>query len=75
LNLDASRNRAWFALRQGQHQDRSLQAEWNAHGEAAFQYDVLERLEADVLPIAVSDVLKEKMRAWAARLAAPTLLP
>jgi len=75
LNLDASRNRAWFALRLGKHQDRPLQAEWNTHGEAAFQYDVLEKLENDVLPMAISDLLKEKTRAWAARLGAPTLLP
>jgi hypothetical protein len=75
LNLDATRNRAWFALRLGQHQDRALQAEWNTHGQAAFQYDVLEKLKDDVLPMAVSDLLKEKMREWALRLDAPTLLP
>jgi hypothetical protein len=74
-NLDASRNRAWAALRQGQHQDRALQAEWNTHGEAAFDYEVLEKLEDDVLPMTISDLLNEKMREWAARLGAPTLLP
>jgi hypothetical protein len=74
LNLDATRNRAWFALRMGQHQDRSLQAVWHAYGETAFQYDVLEKLDDDVLPMAIADLLKEKMRAWAARLGAPTLL-
>jgi hypothetical protein len=75
LNLDATRNRAWFALRLGQHQDRALQGEWNTHGEASFHYDVLEKLEDDVLPMAMSGLLNEKTRAWAARLGAPTLLP
>jgi len=74
-NLDAARNRAWFALRMGNHTDRGLQAEWNTHGEEAFHYEVLEKLEVDVLPMAVTDLLKEKMRDWAARLGAPTLLP
>jgi hypothetical protein len=74
-NLDAARNRAWFTLRLGQHGDRALQAEWNTHGEATFQYDVLETLEDDVSPMAMSDLLKEKMRDWATRLDAPMLLP
>jgi hypothetical protein len=75
LNLDATRNRAFFALRLGQHQDRVLQAEWKTHGEAAFQYEVLEKLEDDVLAMAIADQLKEKTREWASRLGAPTLLP
>jgi hypothetical protein len=74
LNLDASRNRAWFALRQGQHLDRALQAEWNTHGEAAFQYEVLEKLKEDVTPMAIADLLKGTLRDWAARLGTPGLL-
>ena len=71
LDLNAAKNRTWFALRQGQHRDRALQAEWNTHGEAAFQYDVLEKLKDDVVPMAVADLLKETLRDWAARLGAP----
>jgi len=74
-NLDAARNGAWFALRIGQHRDRALQDAWKAHGEDAFEYEVLDTLDDDVAPMAVSDLLKEKMRHWAARLNAPTLLP
>jgi hypothetical protein len=74
LNLDASRNRAWSTLRLGQHPHRALQAEWTTHGEAAFQYDVLEKLKDDVLPMAISDLLKKNTRDWAARLGAPILL-
>jgi hypothetical protein len=73
-NLDAAQNRAWFTLRQGEHRDRALQAEWNTHGEAAFQYEVLEKLKDDVSAIAISDLLKEMTRDWAARLSAPMLL-
>lgn len=73
-NLDATRNRSWFSLRNGMHQNKSLQQEWNIHGEAAFQYEILERLEEDVHPLALDDLLKTKKRDWAARLNAQPLL-
>jgi hypothetical protein len=31
------------------HIDKPLQGEWNTHGEPAFQYEILETLEADLL--------------------------
>jgi hypothetical protein len=69
-NLDANRNGSWFALRQGGHRDRSLQEEWKARGEQNFQYEILELLDPDVAPLAVSDLLKEKKRHWMAQLTA-----
>lgn len=74
-NLTAAKNGAWFTLRMGMHRDQALQSEWNTHGEAAFEYDILEKLDEDLAPMAVADLLKEKARVWAARLNAPTLLP
>jgi len=73
-NLDAARNGVLFILRQGQHRDRALQEEWTTHGEAAFQFEVLETLDADVSPYLVADLLKDKKREWATRLVARTLL-
>lgn len=69
-NLDATRNGFWFCLRNGSHIDKSLQAEWDAHGEPAFQYEILETLEEDLHPMAVADLLKEKGKHWAAQLSA-----
>jgi hypothetical protein len=74
-NLGAAHNRTWFTLRLGQHRDQSMQADWNAHGEASFQFDVLEQVDEDVAPMGVDDALKRMLRDWAARLNAPTLLP
>lgn len=74
-NLDATRNRSWFSLRLGSHIDKPLQAEWNAHGEAAFQYEILETLDDDLHPLAVRDLLKEKGNQWVAQLSARLLLP
>ena len=63
-NLDAARNGAWFQLRSGLHRDKRLQQEWNACGEEAFDFEVLEMLDDDSPPIGVADLLKEKKRKW-----------
>ena len=73
-NLDAARNSIWFGLRLGTHHNPSLQKEWNLHGESAFEYEVLEKLDDDVAAMAVSDLLKEKKREKVARLGALALL-
>ena len=74
-NLDATRNGAWFMLRTGGHIDKPLQAEWNAHGEPAFQYEILETLDPDLHPMAAADLLKSKSHGWVAQLSANPLLP
>ena len=73
-NLDATKNGCWFCLRSGSHQDKSLQAEWNAQGESAFQYEILSALDEDVHPLEVEDMLKEQKKSWIARLGAQPLL-
>lgn len=73
-NLDATRNGIWFGLRNGSHRDIALQREWNAQGEAAFRYEVLEKLDEDVIPMAVSDLLAGTKKHWMTRLNAPGLL-
>jgi hypothetical protein len=73
-NLDATKNGCWFMLRSGSHQEKSLQAEWNAQGEQAFEYEVLEALGDDVHSLNVASLLKEMKSAWIARLGASPLL-
>jgi hypothetical protein len=41
-NLDAAQNSQFFQLRQRLHRNKELQAEWNAHGEGSFSFEVLE---------------------------------
>ena len=72
-NLGASRKRSLFMLQSGGHFDRGLQQEWNGQGEAAFQYEILEQLADDVLPLAAADLLKQKRAQWAAELGAKRL--
>jgi hypothetical protein len=73
-NLEATKNGCWFCLRNGLHQDKSLQAEWNAQGESAFEYEILDELDQDVHPLEIADLLKEEKRSWVARLDAQPLL-
>ena len=68
-NLDTTKNLLWLTLNEGKHLDRSLQAEWTRLGEDAFQFEILETLKEDVLPLAVKDLLQEKQRLWAEKLA------
>jgi hypothetical protein len=72
--LDAARNRLSFALNMGKHDNRELVEAWKAHGEAAFSIEVLEKLDEDILPMSVNDLLKEKKLEWAKKLDAPALL-
>jgi hypothetical protein len=44
LDMDGAMNRDRFELRQGSHRDRVLQADWQQHGEAALQFEIVEQL-------------------------------
>jgi hypothetical protein len=74
-DLDAARNRLLFSLRLGGHDNKALQAEWNAHGESAFRYEVLEKIEDDLAPMAWQDLLKDKKKEWINRLGAQAIYP
>ncbi len=74
-HLDAARNGLWFMLRTGSYRDASLQLEWRAHGEPGFRFEVLEELEADVSPLLVRDLLREKKAHWVGREKGRVLLP
>ena len=41
-----------------------MQAAWNAHGEEAFVYEVLETLDADVPPLLLRGLLEERRKHW-----------
>ncbi len=74
-NLEATRNGSWAFLRNAGHPDKSLQREWDMHGEAAFQYEILEKLDEDLQPIAIADRLKESKSRWVERLNARPMSP
>jgi len=64
-NIDAQQNSLWFSLRNGSHINRAMQAAWTAHGEAAFSYEVLERVDDEALtPQGVLDRLKVRQHHW-----------
>ncbi len=74
-DLDAAKNGLLAALRIGAHRNKELQAEWDAHGEAAFRYEVLEKLEDDLADMVWRELLKDKKKEWVARLGAIKVTP
>lgn len=73
-NLEATKNGSWFTLRSGSHRETSLQDDWNAHGETAFEYEILAGLDEDVHPLEVDDLLKAQKKNWVVQLDARPLL-
>jgi hypothetical protein len=63
-HLDSEANRIWFELRAGLARNKSMQAAWNAHGEAAFAYEILETLDDDTAPLLLRDLLEERRQHW-----------
>ena len=53
--------------------EKSLQAEWNVHGEQAFTYEILAGLDEDVHPMEVNDLLKAQKKNWIVQLGAQPL--
>jgi len=69
-HLDSAQNGVWFQLRNGIHHNKRLQSEWNANGERAFAYEVLETIDDDVSPLLLKDVLLERQKHWEKELGA-----
>lgn len=74
-NLEAEEGRVRFFLSQGGHRDRDLQTAWTSAGDAAFVFEVLERIDADTPEMLVGDRVKTATAHWAAALNAPIVLP
>jgi len=72
-HLDTQQNGLWFQLRQGGLPNAELQAAWNAHGEAAFVFEVLEKV-TDENSLLIDSLLKEREKHWHAALSADKVL-
>lgn len=72
-DLSTIRNRVWFTLRHGGHRQRGLQGAWNAHGEAAFAFEEIERLDEKALEAGRERVMKARLAHWCAELGAEGL--
>ncbi|BCP54649.1 hypothetical protein K32_32660 [Kaistia sp. 32K] len=72
-NLDAIQNRLWFTLGHGSCTSASLQKAWREHGEAAFAFEILERLEPEESAYIRNALLKERGLHWRSALGAETV--
>lgn len=74
-NLEGQQTSLWFQLKMKGCYTRSLQAAWNAHGEPAFTFEVLQAVEDDQLtPAGLADELKRLDLAWRDKLNAQKAL-
>jgi hypothetical protein len=73
-NLTAAKNSLMFGLRIGSHRDRALQSAWNATGESALEFKVLEVLDEETPTLNIADVLKARKHHWQTQLTAHDLL-
>jgi hypothetical protein len=69
-DLKASETGLFFALRLGSHINKPMQAAWNQHGPESFRFEVLEEVDGDVLPMALTDTLKARQKYWRTELGA-----
>ena len=63
----------WFQLRMGGFPGKTLQAAWNAHGEDAFRFEIIEEIDDDnaaLIPLR----LKEREAYWRQTLPAAALI-
>lgn len=73
--LDAVENRLRFTLRTGGMAAPDLTAAWaEARGEG-FRFEVLERLDPKLSPMAQARELKDRLKLWTERLAARPISP
>ena len=72
-NLQAAQTGLFFGLRLGGHINKALQTEWNAHGEAAFEFEVVEMLDSEIPGVAVPGELKALKKRWLAELGAASI--
>ncbi len=59
-----------FRLRNGGHHNRGMQSAGNAYGEAAFEFEVVERFAEDLLPMLLKDAMRDRQRHWEKELGA-----
>jgi hypothetical protein len=69
MDLRAAENRTRSSLRFGDRfLDKQLVEEFQALGEHAYAFEILEKLDEDLAPMSVRDVLKERKRFWLEKL-------
>lgn len=68
--LASVKNRLWFSLGSGHHHNKKLQAAWNDAGAEAFEFGVLEEFADDLVPLAITSLMKERKAFWQEQLGA-----
>ena len=76
MDLDMSEKRTWSMLRFADVQaDKTAVAEFREHGQEAYTYEVLEKLDEDVAEMSVRDLLRDRKKHWLLQMNARPLWP
>jgi len=76
MDLDAAEKRTSFVLPLGDRfLDQEIFAEFRAHGAESFRYEILEKFDEDLSPLALRDLLKQRKLHWLGQLNARSLSP
>ena len=76
MDLEMSEKRTFTLLRNGDAQANKVAvAEFREHGQETYTYEVLEKLDDDVLEMSVRDLLRERKKHWLSQLNARPLWP
>lgn len=73
-DLDKAQNKIWFSLRLGSRFYGTLQTAWTAHGENAFSFEVLERLEEEENAYLRKKLMSARAGFWREKLGAFDLI-
>jgi hypothetical protein len=74
-NLDSEHTKLLFSLKHGGYINREVQAAWNAHGEAAVTFEILEVFDdEDMGALGRADLAKSRAAHWRAELGAAMLV-
>jgi hypothetical protein len=73
--LDSEETKLWFSLKHGGYINRAVQAAWNAHGDAAVSFEILEVFDDQEMgPIGRGDLAKSRAAHWRTELGATKLV-
>ncbi|ULH17150.1 GIY-YIG nuclease family protein (plasmid) [Deinococcus sp. KNUC1210] len=71
LHLEGILNRSRFQLGLGGHPNKAMQRDWNADGQDAFRFEILDELKPSVPGDEPTEDLKELLALWQLQLALP----
>lgn len=72
-DLARVQTRLWFGLRHDGRHHPAMQDAWNAHGETAFTFEIVEAIDDEELDFVLEAKLKDRLAFWRESLSAKAI--